>query len=191
MSEQYENLTADEMRQMVDERLAAWKVAYAVRYAGEQVKRDWGGEGKGQTVDAFRVSFGTFETDFYMGTGNRKLSKSDKALSPELLIQRAFGIGHGGGYIAKSRYDQRRLAEAKRRLSKPVNPRAADVLYCLLADAEACDMSHSDWCDSFGYDVDSIKALRIHQACEETSKELRRILSREQMTELRGILQNF
>lgn len=191
MFEQYENLSSEDARRIVDEKLTEWKVAYAVRYVGETVKRDWGTDGKGKTVDAFRVTFGQWDTDFYMGIGNRKLPVAMRQYSKVRLLRAAHGWGSFDSYNEKSSYDRSMLELAKEKLNKPVNPSAADVLYCLLSDAEAADCSFSDWCDSFGADSDSIKAFRTYQACELTGQEMRRIFTRDQMAELRAILQNF
>lgn len=49
----------------VDEALAAMGVAFSAHYIGEAVK--W----EGQAVDHYRVIIGKFETDYYMGLGNR------------------------------------------------------------------------------------------------------------------------
>lgn len=192
MFEQYESLSSEDARRIVDERLSEWGVAYAAHYAGERVKRDLGNDPKGQTVDAFRVIFGDWETDFYMGTGNRELSKAHAEMSQVGLIRAAFGWGHNNGtYNPRSERDRRMLAKAKEALKKPVNPTAADVLYCLLSDAEACDMSFSDWCDTFGADSDSIKALSTYQACERAGRELSRTFNHARVAELRAILQNY
>ena len=129
----------------VDGLLAEYGVKFSVKYVGETVKKDWGGD----TVDHFRFRLGDYEGDYYMGLGNRGPTR------------------------------------------KPISPRAADVLYCILSDAEAEDCSFSDWCDMFCYDYDSIKALEIYRECEKTGRELRRIFTRDQIAALRDALQDF
>ena len=42
-------------------------------------------------------------------------------------------------------------------------PTEADVLYCLISDKEAGDMSFSEFCSNFGYDYDSIKYMHLHR----------------------------
>lgn len=54
-------------------------------------------------------------------------------------------------------------------------PKVRDVLHCLFMDADAGEMSQQDFCDNFGYDFDSIKALNSYRSCSETSMQLRRI----------------
>ncbi len=74
---------------------------------------------------------------------------------------------------------------------KPVNPHPADILYCLLSDAEAIDMSFSNWCDSFGYDEDSRKAFDTYTQCGNIGKQIRKVFSHKQVVELRQMLQNY
>lgn len=145
---------SNEIRDKVDGLLAEYGVKFSVKYVGETVKKDWGGNGKGQTVDHFRFKLGDYESDFYMGLGNR-------------------------------------VAQKFTATRKPISPRAADVLYCILSDAEAVDYSFSDWCDMFGYDSDSIKSLETYRECEKTGRELRRIFNRDQIAALRDALQDF
>lgn len=59
---------------------------------------------------------------------------------------------------------------------KPVPPRAANVLDCLLSDASSASEPFEDWCDSLGYDSDSRKALEIYMECQKVRGELRRLL---------------
>jgi hypothetical protein len=46
---------------------------------------------------------------------------------------------------------------------------------CILRDAESGQESFNEFCGEFGYDNDSIKALRIWEACKETREKLVRI----------------
>ena len=72
-----------------------------------------------------------------------------------------------------------------------VTPSAASVLYCLLSDASAADMNHHDWCDTFGYDRDSRKALQIYTTCLEQTESLFRILPRPLIDELKVLLNEY
>lgn len=66
-------------------------------------------------------------------------------------------------------------------------PDGASLIYSLLSDAEADSMSFVQWCREFGYDDDSIKAESVYRACVDIARKLQRILSREQMEEMREI----
>lgn len=56
----------------------------------------------------------------------------------------------------------------------PKKPTLDDVLYCLVSDAEAGEMSFDEWCDNFGYDNDSRKALAMYLQCQENAKKIKR-----------------
>ena len=71
---------------------------------------------------------------------------------------------------------------------EPATPSAASVLYCLLSDASAIEMNHHDWCDTFGYDRDSRKALQLYTTCLEQTERLFRILPRPLITDLKVLL---
>ena len=53
-------------------------------------------------------------------------------------------------------------------------PNIKYVLYCLSIDAEALDFNFEDWCGTFGYDSDSIKAKNIYDDCIENGLKLKR-----------------
>ncbi len=74
---------------------------------------------------------------------------------------------------------------------KPQKPSAASVLHSLLLDAEACSMSFSDWCDNFGYDADSIKALNTYQQCERIGASFRKLFDSATREQLSKLLENY
>jgi hypothetical protein len=51
-----------------------------------------------------------------------------------------------------------------------------DVLYSLVMDSMAMDESFIDWCDNFGYDSDSRKALDIYLKCQENANKLKKLV---------------
>ena len=55
-------------------------------------------------------------------------------------------------------------------------PSAADVLYCLVMDASTSDVSFADWCDTFGYNPDSIADGQTYKACRDAYYDLRDML---------------
>ena len=153
----------------VAEYLASIGVPYKAVYIGEEM-RDWGG-GKPQQVDAYRVSFGTFSTDYYMGLGNRKLVK--------------------GAPKNTARHNTVAYADYMRGYMRPCAPPSACVLYALLSDAQACDMSFNDWCADFGYDADSINALNTYQACCSIGESMRKVFTSEQRAHLSTLLEEY
>jgi hypothetical protein len=57
---------------------------------------------------------------------------------------------------------------------RPIAPKIKDVVYSLLADSSAIYQSFHDWCNDFGYDEDSRKALNIYLACQANAVKLQR-----------------
>lgn len=74
---------------------------------------------------------------------------------------------------------------------KPKPPTAADVISSLLLDSEALNQSFPDWCDDFGYSSDSIKAFDVYRTCCDTGKNLRRVFTRAQLSELSELVQDY
>lgn len=56
-----------------------------------------------------------------------------------------------------------------------VDPPLADVLWCLIRDGEACNMTFEDWCGEYGYDSDSRTAERTYVRCVETGHRVARV----------------
>lgn len=105
--------------------------------------------------------------DYFMGIGNRVLPKY---MSNENGLAKYAGkkvpyFGLTKGSIA--------LLE---RLAKPVAPNVESVLYSLLMDSSALDMTFEEWCGDYGYEEDSIKANKIFAECNEQGKKLKRLL---------------
>lgn len=64
-------------------------------------------------------------------------------------------------------------------------PELVDVMYSVLMDASAMEQSFTDFCEDFGYDTDSRKALGIYRACKRNGKKLMRLIGKEKFEALR------
>ena len=73
----------------------------------------------------------------------------------------------------------------------PKMPTKSDILHALILDAEALDDSFINWCDNFGYDSDSIKALNIYNLCCEYGKKLKSCFSNEEIKNIAEQLQDY
>lgn len=60
--------------------------------------------------------------------------------------------------------------------SDPKPPDAASVLSSLLLDSSASKETFGGWCESYGYDTDSRKALETYLECQENTLKLRKLL---------------
>ena len=98
--------------------LADWNIPFSARYIGED---DRDPDPERDIMDHWHVTVGKYRTDFYTGIGLR-------GPTPAPAARRR-------GTLAHEQLERRR---------KPVKPTAAAVLHCLLADAEAVDMSFYD-----------------------------------------------
>lgn len=106
-------------------------------------------------------------TQYYTGLGHRKSKKPMPVYIAKL----------GPRIMARVDWEKENL--------KPVQPRAADVLYSLFLDGEAINQSFTDWAGDFGYNTDSIKHRNLYDECCKTGEELRKLFSHD----LRSMLQ--
>lgn len=78
----------------------------------------------------------------------------------------------------------RRGVDGRRTLTVPFftgpaitdEPTAADVLACLVSDANSGEMTFSEFCSAFGYDEDSRAAEATWRACRAMAPRVRRFL---------------
>ena len=59
-----------------------------------------------------------------------------------------------------------------------------DILACL--NVSYCE-DHEDFCDEFGYDIDSIRGRDVYLAVQKESKNLKRLFTEEQLEQLNEI----
>lgn len=151
----------------IDTLLEQNDIKYSVVYCGESTDDKW-------QADNWLVTFQGQKTcvnfDYRAGIRHRYFVKASSWGMPQ----------DAGG--------KKRFIEEN---SQPVSPFAASVLYCLLYDATACDMSFDDWCDNYGYDTDSRKALETYLACQSTGNKLRIIFSSKLIAEISAILEGY
>lgn len=145
--------------------LSAWNITFSASLVGATTRDDkW-------ECDEWRVKLGSIETRYYTGTGWRKPKPG------------AFRTAARKGTVAYANWERENL--------QPVAPYAADVLYSLLSDGEAADMSFNDWCDNFGYSSDSISAFNTYQQCSTVGNDLQKVFTAKQRAELSELLQDY
>ena len=69
-------------------------------------------------------------------------------------------------------------------------PSKKDVLYSFIMD-DVTGMNFEEFCSEFGYDNDSIKALRTFESCEEQTKNFYRLFNEEEREILRELLEDY
>lgn len=110
--------------------------------------------------------------DFYTGLGHR--TPAPKPLD-------------GGPVPRKNTIMFERLEKQR----SPVAPHAACVLNSLILDSTAANQTFNDWCADCGYDNDSIKALGIYRACQESAEKLRVIFDSATIKKLTDAIQDY
>jgi len=71
-------------------------------------------------------------------------------------------------------------------------PALADVLYCLISDADAIEYpTYEDWASNMGYNTDSRKGEATYRACLEISLKLRALIGDGALTKLRELFQDY
>lgn len=156
-------------------------LSYKATHAGDLSKdKEW-------PSDLWRIVFtaqnhSEFVTEFHTGLGHRltnlrfgKLSQAQLTGAKEL--KQVTGMDQACFKIDDCTY--------------AVTPTQASVLYCLLSDAQCGDDTFDDFCSNLGYDTDSRKALETYLACQETNTKLNKFFSRETISTLQELLQDY
>lgn len=166
-------MNSDEIEQAIDQFLIDKKIDFDVRYVAK-VERD------GWKCDRWRYALlkdnatEVMSGDYFTGLGHRKASPLTLARKPEF---------HNPRSIGSVNWDKKNL--------KPVEPSTTSVLYSLVLDAYAIEVSFKDWCWEYGYNEDSIKDLNTYNACCETGDKLRKLFTQADLEWLRETLQDY
>lgn len=75
-------------------------------------------------------------------------------------------------------------------MGNPQKPTKKDVLYSMVMD-DVNNMDFNDFCNEFGYDNDSIKALKIYKACLRTTKLYYNMFDYKEREILRELLEDY
>lgn len=163
-------MNANEIENAVDAYLREIGVTYAVTLSEK------GHDKGGWECDAWRVSFyrgkSAFSCPYCTGIGYRVV--------PE-LARAVYNVS------PRQAYD----CAVRDKAAVPTAPRAAGVLYSLLRDAEAADMSFPDWCGEFGYDDDSRKAFDTYMQCCDIGRGLDKVFTRTEREHLAKLLKGY
>jgi hypothetical protein len=112
-----------------------------------------------ETAHHWLITIGGQKFDYHTGIGHRRM-----------------GTSHFDDYrILKSRAIVSDT-DLQRWLSCTIaeKPALDDVLHALVMDASACEESFDEWCQNFGYDTDSRKALDTYLQCQSNATKLRK-----------------
>jgi hypothetical protein len=115
--------------------------------------------------------------EYYTGIGHREVSKVDAQ-----WITREFNSG---------KFPRGNFKHKMEQYTKPVAPEVCGIIHTLNLDSQALDESFPSWCDNFGYDSDSLKALNVYNQCCDTAKKYYSIVDRATREALEVILSDY
>ena len=75
-------------------------------------------------------------------------------------------------------------------MGKPKKPTKEDILSAMIVD-DVSDLDFDDFCSEFGYNNDSIKALKVYEACKRETKAYYNIFDSEEREVLRELLEDY
>ena len=180
------------IKDKVDALLAEANIVYKVEFVGEgkdepkpakcSCPGDYSPKMEPWVHDMWRVTFtaqvggastktkATMTTDYRTGIGHRQVPKiMETAEFPRFLKDTK------GKPISAPPSKDPYHRKLQQKHAKPMPPRAADALSCLVSDAEALNTSFHYWCDELGYDRDSINALNTYNLCCENGEKIRKV----------------
>lgn len=154
-------------------------VTYSVTYTGKENRKGWECDGW-----CFTMKNQSFE--YFTGLGHREDVTPDTKKRAALDFTSLTEKDRAGQTMHGRRYLQR-----VQELRKPQIPPIAGVLYSLILDGSACNESFASWCEDYGYDSDSRKALAIYMACQGNADKLHRVFTPAQITRIQELLQEY
>ena len=75
-------------------------------------------------------------------------------------------------------------------MGKPKKPTKEDILSAMIM-ADVSDLDFNDFCSEFGYNNDSIKALKVYEACKRETKAYYNMFDSEEREVLRELLEDY
>lgn len=79
------------------------------------------------------------------------------------------------------------LVDKMNRLKKPTKK---DILFSMMMD-DVSNMNFNDFCNEFGYDNDSRKALKIYEGCQKETEVYYNMFDNEEREFLRELLEDY
>lgn len=128
---------------------------------------------------------GNYVFDFWGSIRDREMlamaEEKPDATSPRFHHVAKFILEQTGQGIA---YNWKTSRELANKVKEVIKPNAYDVLACLNPLYEE---TFEDFCASYGYDTDSIRALKTFEAVKEEDRQLRRLFTHEELEKLAEI----
>jgi hypothetical protein len=125
-----------------------------------------------------------YQTEYSAGAGHRYYPKRCRIV-PLKYRGKPVPFGH---LDARSVHDIERNKQ-----SKPTQPNLADVLYCIVSDAQdvAFGETFEEFAESFGYDTDSRSAEKCFNGCRDSYFAMIRLFGQRGFEELCELFQDY
>lgn len=76
------------------------------------------------------------------------------------------------------------------KMGKPKKPTKEDILFAMITD-DVRDLDFDDFCNEFSYNNDSIKALKVYEACQRETKAYYNMFDSKEREILRELLEDY
>ena len=163
--------------QMADDFLSKANAKIDITFIGRAVNSDWGETALRNLYDVkITTRRGSMTIKFWDSLYNTQITQ----MSIDDYAKKCFRTH----YNCLTSYERTKASKELKEKQNGAKPTAYDVLACLTKyDCGSFD----NFCLEYGYNNDSIRALKTYLACSKEYEELHRIFNAEQMEELREI----
>jgi hypothetical protein len=117
----------------------------------------------------------TYKTEYKTGLGHRKVANGVVKFYQGGRLKYAYC-----GSVAHTE-----TSAADKKYTIPVAPQLADVMYSVVMDAQSAEETFEGWCDNFGYDVDSRKALDTYLKCQDARNKFIKVFGEDFLNEIK------
>ncbi len=178
---------AQTIRKNVTAYLKEINVTYSAVFVPQRLSRH--SDNKDKSIN-WRVMFHhdtrdtEFSTHYMQGIGHLPTPKIPSTATIRHYAQREREkmAAEEGTHYSEYKWGMGRTGLYGSKIQMLPQPIAADVLYCLVLDADAIDcVTFEEWADNYGYDTDSRKAEDIYNECRKQSREMRKVFTQAQI----------
>lgn len=108
-----------------------------------------------------------------------KIAAQTKMISDLIDSVKISDVGYANKYKCTIKYQKRQATfeytDSVNNTNQGIEPKVKDLLSCLVMDYSSKDEDFDEFCSEFGYDNDSIKAQKIHQAIIKNADKMMRV----------------
>jgi len=181
----------NEYEKQAEDFLKETKTTLSITLADPQKKPIWAKDGEKHGLNytcTLKNEQGTYTFDFWNSIKNREIIEAIGNLKRSIFRDnehfRAERILEKAGFKTIEINGLSYGKETREQAIKKLEPKAYEILACL---SPLYEDTLEDFCSSFGYDNDSITALKTFEACKEQDRNLRKLFTREELERLTEI----